>query len=184
MKHYHLMHSEIIEQNKDEFLYDLDEAHRVFKTVFPDKDSTWNYHTYNIFALTAPSTSWYKLYVELRNFVRSQLGDDRPLWLQSWVNYHKCDEVLDWHGHEFEYHGYISIDPKKTRTLFEDWTIDNKPGQIYFGPGYVKHKVEVLEPFEGVRTTLGFDVHTTPQNKFITDWVERPFGNQSLIPLV
>jgi len=57
MNEYYLKESQIIKDNLNEFMFDLDEAHRVFKSVFPDKDSTWGYHTYNIFALTAPSTS-------------------------------------------------------------------------------------------------------------------------------
>ena len=181
---YKLITSKTILENYDEIVHSLNEAHKVFETVFPDKDSTWSYNKYNVFTLTSPSTAWYSLYVELREFVRKELGDDRPLWLQSWINYHKHDEVLDWHGHEFDYHDYISIDPKKTNTVFENWTIENKPGQIYFGPGFVKHKVEVLEPYEGYRTTLGFDIHTIPNNEFIRNYVERPFGNMSMIPLV
>lgn len=185
MKQYHLTQLETILNEKEEIMYSLNEAHNVFKTVFPNDESTWSYHKYNVFALTAPSTAWYSLYKELRNFVRGILGDERPLWFQSWINYHKCDEVLDWHGHEFDYHGYICIDPKKTNTVFEEWTIENKPGQIYFGPGNIHHKVEVLEPFDGVRTTLGFDIHTIPfNNPFIENYVERPFGNMSMIPLI
>ena len=57
------------------------------------------------------------------------------------------------------FHGYISIDPKNTKTIFEDGTvINNKVGNIYIGPCNLKHKVEVNEPYEDERITLGFDV--------------------------
>lgn len=184
MNDYVLHQSQYIVDNMDLIQGDIEIAHRVFKQLFPNEDSTWTYHKYNLFALTAPSSAFYNIYQELRNIIRGQLGDNRPLWFQAWINYHTPEQALDWHEHEFEYHGYISIDPKKTNTVFENYTIENKPGQIYFAPGYRKHKVEVLEPFEGFRTTIGYDVHTTPQNKFVTNYVERPFGNMSLMPLL
>lgn len=184
MKDYTIYQSQYIVDNMQLIRDDIDIAHRVFKQVFPEDSSTWSYHKYNLFALTAPSSAFYNIYKELRTIVREQLGDDRPLWLQAWINYHRPEEALDWHEHEFEYHGYIAIDPKKTNTLFENYTIENKPGQIYFGPGYRKHKVEVLEPFEGYRTTIGYDIHTTPQSSIIKEYIERPFGNMSLMPLI
>ena len=145
--------------------------------LFPSHDSTWGYSKYNVFSLTAPSTVFYPIYVELRNLVRGLLGNDTPLWIQAWINYHSQDELLNWHEHEFNYHGYISLDPKNTKTVFKDYEILNKPGQIYFGPGYRQHMVEAITPFYGVRTTIGFDI-------FTSDTVEKPFTNLGLIPLL
>ena len=184
MKDYILHQSEYILTHRNDIDIHLAEAHANFKKLFPTADSTWSYNKYNLFALTAPSSIFYEMYKELRNIVRGQLGDQRPLWIQAWVNYHRPEEVLDWHEHEFDYHGYISIDPKRTNTVFEGYSIENKPGQIYFGPGYRKHKVEVLEPFEGYRTTIGFDIHATPVNPLVQDYIELPFVNMSLIPLL
>ena len=181
---YILHQCDYIADNLPDIFEDLRIAHNNFKKLFPNEDSTWSYSKYNIFALTAPSTNFYKIYIELRNVIRTQLGTDRPLWLEAWVNYHKHDEVLDWHHHDFDYHGYISIDPKQSNTVFENYSIKNKPGQIYFGPGNRLHKVEVLESFEGVRTTIGFDVHTIPDSPLIKNYIERPFVNMSLIPLL
>jgi hypothetical protein len=183
-KDYTLYQSDFIATNLTDIFEDLRIAHENFKKLFPNEDSTWAYSKYNIFALTAPSTNFYKIYTELRTVIRSQLGWDRPLWIEAWLNYHKPNEVLDWHHHDFDYHGYISIDPKKSNTVFETYSIENKPGQIYFGPGHRLHKVEVLESFEGVRTTIGYDVHTTPNSPLIRDYTERPFVNMSLIPLI
>lgn len=183
-ENYVLHQCDYISDNLSDIFEDLHIAHNNFKRLFPNEDSTWAYSKYNIFALTAPSTNFYRIYSDLRAVIRSQLGWDRPLWLEAWINYHKADEVLDWHHHDFDYHGYISIDPKKSNTVFENYSIENKPGQIYFGPGNRLHKVEVLEPFDGVRTTIGFDVHTIPSSPLIKNYTERPFVNMSLIPLI
>ena len=177
---------DFIADNLTDIFEDLRVAHENFKRLFPNEDSTWAYSKYNIFALTAPSTNFYRIFSELRTVIRSQLGWERPLWIEAWLNFHTADQVLDWHHHDFDHHGYISIDPKNTKTIFESYEIINKPGQIYFGPGNRLHKVEVLEPFEGVRTTIGYDVHTIPQSTEYIDYrnyVERPFVNMSLIPL-
>lgn len=181
---YTVHQSKFIVDNMQLIRDDIDIAHRLFKTMFPNADSTWAYNRYNLFALTAPSSAFYSIYKEVRDIVRGQLGDDRPLWMQAWINYHTPEQVLDWHGHEFEYHGYISIDPKKTNTVFKEYVIENKPGQIYFGPGGREHKVEVIEHYEGFRTTIGYDIHTTPQSPLITSYIERPFGNMSFMPLL
>jgi hypothetical protein len=180
MTDYTLYQSDYIANNQDLIFDDISRAHRLFTEIFPSKDSTWSYHMYNIFALTSPSTSFYQIYKELRNLIREQLGNDRPLWFQAWINYHTQDQLLKWHGHDFEYHGYICIDPKNTKTVFENYEIVNKPGQIYFGPGHRQHMVEAITPFQGVRTTIGFDIVTTPS----MDFIERPFTNMGLMPLI
>lgn len=183
MNDYILYQSQFIIDNQQDIILDLEIAHRLFKEMYPDRDSTWSYNMYNIFSLTSCSTNFYQIYKELRTLIRGQLGDTRPLWFQAWLNYHKPDEVLDWHDHDFEYHGYISIEPKKTNTVFENYSIENKVGQIYFAPGYRKHKVEVLEPFDGERITIGFDVQTISESPYVK-YTERPFKNMSMIPLL
>jgi hypothetical protein len=94
--------------------------------------------------------------------------------MQSWINYHMPQEVLDWHDHAWPFHGYVSIDPKESKTVFEEYKIHNKIGNIYIGPGSRKHKVEVLERFYSPRITLGFDVLDTPS---------APTGQFSLLPI-
>lgn len=162
----------------DHHNYFVEECHYVhdkFKKDFPDKDSTWGYRFYNVFAATSPSPIWYELYKDLRNVVREYVNDDQPLWFQSWLNFHTPDQVLDWHGHNWPYHGYISIDPKGTRTVFEGYEVENEVGNIYIGPGYRMHKVEVDKHFDEPRITLGFDIHTDP---------DRPYDQWSLLPLL
>lgn len=187
MDDYILYQSSYIQENLEDIFIDLDISHRLFKNTFkdfPDKDSTWSYNMYNVFSLTAPCTNFYYIYKELRDLIRTHLGESGPLWIQSWLNYHTSDQLLDRHHHEFDYHGYISIDPKNTITVFDNYVIENKIGQIYFGPGNRYHRVEAIEPFKGVRTTIGFDIHKLPESRLIKSYTERPFENLSFIPLL
>ena len=167
--------SNTILEHQSLMIRDLHIAHENFKRQFPKQDSTWGYGLYNIFALTSPSPTFYTLYSELKTVIREYVGDDRPLWIQSWLNFHYPDDVLNWHGHAWPYHGYISIDPKKTKTVFENYEIINEVGNIYIGPGERLHKVEVMETFDTPRMTIGFDVHEEPAT---------PYDQFSLVPLL
>jgi hypothetical protein len=69
---------------------------------------------------------------------------------------------LSWHTHFSRWHGYVSIDPKKTKTVFRNYEINNEIGNIYFGPGESQHAVEILEDYDGERITIGFDVTDNP----------------------
>ena len=175
MKNYIVHQSQTIIDNQELMIRDLNVSRENFKQHFPDKDSTWGYHYYNIFATTAPSPVFYELYKELNKVIREYIGDDRPLWMQSWLNFHMSNEVLGWHNHEWPHHGYISIDPKKTKTVFKEYEIINEVGNIYIGPGNREHKVEILEDFDTPRITLGFDIHET---------AAIPFEMFSLVPIL
>ena len=124
-------------------------------------DSTWSYDKYNVFGLTSPTQVYYDLFNELRGFVYDYTKP-KQLWMQAWVNYHMPDQVLQWHNHEWPIHGYISIRPHKTKTVFEGYEIDNEVGNVYIGPGNTYHRVEVLEDYDTPRITLGFDLLTDP----------------------
>jgi len=184
MSNYILHQSEYIETNLQDIFVDLEIANRILKDHFPDQDTTWAYGLYNIFSITSPSTNFYNIYKELSELVRNYLKTDEPLWMQAWLNYHKHDELLKWHTHGYPYHGYICIDPKKTITVFETHTIENKIGQIYFGKGNIYHRVEALEPFDGHRITIGFDVHAIEKHPLVYNYVERPYRNLGIIPLL
>lgn len=124
-------------------------------------DMTKKYYEYNIFSLSAGSIQFYEVYKFLSHIIRENIGNQKA-WIQSWLNYHTESEVLDWHDHHWEYHGYISIDPKDTTTEFENYSIENRVGKIYYGPGYRKHRVKVNTPYSGHRITIGFDVLLEP----------------------
>jgi hypothetical protein len=155
--------------------------HANYKNAFKDSKngSTWDYKMYNIFSLATGSTLFYQIYKDLIFVVKDYLKDQQDVsnstWVQSWLNYHKQDEVLDWHDHYFSYHGYISIDPKDTTTEFKEYSIQNKPGNVYIGPGSRPHRVVVNKPYTDTRITLGFDLLTSPRDST---------GNLSFIPII
>ena len=74
----------------------------------------------------------------------------------------------------YTFNGLISIDPKDTMTEFGHYSIENKIGQIYIGPGNRQHRVILRKPYTTPRITLGFDV---------LDSCDNPWQQFSLIPI-
>ena len=175
---YNLYQSNLIKNNHQVFINDCSVAYKCLKDDLNIKDSTWDFYKYNIFAVTSSSILFYNLYRELNYHIRSYVGNDRPLWMQSWLNYHEEDNTLltslgnkkGFHGHGSLYHGYISIDPQNTITKFRNGLeIPNKIGQLYLGPGANSsitpppedpwdHYVKALTPFLKPRITIAFDI--------------------------
>lgn len=161
---YHLYKTDLITDNLLEFKLLARQGHQKYQKVFgaDQKSSTIGYNRYNFFQLTSGSILFYKLYEDIRFVILDYLKDKTDIqykWFTSWINYHKSDEVLDWHNHIGSFcHGYLSIDPKDTTTEFEKYSIKNELGLIYIGPSEVLHKVNVDKPFNGKRITIAFDV--------------------------
>ena len=133
----------------------------ILDDVTYEGDLTMSYDRYNIFGLTSPTQVFYDLFNELRGFVYDYTDADQ-LWMQAWLNRHMPEDVLPWHDHAWPIHGYIGIRPFNTTTVFEDFEIQNEVGNVYIGPGYMKHKVVVNEPFTTPRLTIGFDILHEP----------------------
>ena len=133
-------------------------------------DVTWFYRSYNIFSINTGNIHFYKIYAEIidcltQYFDLCKVNYDTQLWMQSWLNFHDPDQVLARHDHSSPINGFLSIDPKQTNTVYfyrhsdEVWyTIENKVGQLYIGPGKVDHEVRILHPFNGKRITMAFDI--------------------------
>lgn len=175
--------STLIVDNHSEFISDCELINQKFKQQFPNnsttldqKGDTSGYSLYNVFTATSPNPRWHSLFQELISIIRDYVNHDNPLWMQSWINFQQHGDTLDWHSHSFPYHGYISIDPKDTTTVFEGYKIPNEVGNIYIGPGERAHTVQVNEPYEGERITLGFDVTDKPD--------DIPFKGWSFIPIL
>ncbi len=159
---YSLYSSPFVIAHQNDIVKSATYSYDIFKKIFEMSDSTWTYNIYNIFTLTHGDPYFYTIFQHLVAAIRDRVGDNRPLWLEAWLNYHTVNEVLDWHFHKKEYiiHGYLSIDPKNTVTEFERYTIENSVGNLYVGktgPGY-DHIVKVREPYIGNRITLAFNV--------------------------
>jgi hypothetical protein len=169
---YNLYDIEYIKDNQEEFIKDADLAQLRFNYNFPNFSSTKLYRYYNFFNLTVGSLHYYNLLSDIKDIVRDYANTQDPLWLQSWINYHKFNEILDWHQHtDSTFHGYVSIDPKDTKTVFTNYEVVNKVGKVYIGQSYVPHKVVALSDFESPRITLGFDIFDiTAMNKMYTNY--------------
>ena len=160
---YRVYNSEFIANKLTAIRFEGKNHHARYRRMFKNStlDSTWDYDKYNIFSLAAGSTLFYQIYKNLIFVVKDYLKDQTDsdtIWIESWLNYHKQDDVLDWHDHEFRFHGYISIDPKDTVTEFKEYSIKNQPGNIYIGPGNRKHRVVVNQSYNDTRLTLGFNL--------------------------
>lgn len=166
--------SPIIVENQQHYIDLLTIGKSFIKKKFGAEDTTKAYPIYNVFSITSTDLLMYKLFNEIKTTVRDNLGYEQPLWMQAWLNFQNKDNLLNWHNHLWDWHGYVCIDPKNTKTIFEDFEIENKIGQIYFGEGHKPHKVEAVEPFSGHRITIGYD---------ITAQANVPFGNTGLIPI-
>lgn len=166
MNDYKIYKSQLIIDNQDAMVRAIHKAYVEHQNLLQGKDSTWSYSLYNFFALTSPNLVFRELFFELKDIIYDYVPE-KYKWMQCWLNYHTSNKVLDWHNHEWNYHGYICIDPKNTKTIFEDYEIQNEIGNIYIGPGYRPHKVVVQDNFYEPRITLGFDIcveYTEPQH--------------------
>tara|TARA_R110000823_G_C15684723_1_gene474646 strand:- start:63 stop:590 length:528 start_codon:yes stop_codon:yes gene_type:complete len=156
-----LYQSDLIIQNKEAFIYECNYGYTKISNKLKAKDTTWSYKEYNIFSVMAGSVLFYNLFLELSAIIKEYHNKQEPLWMQSWLNFHDSNELLDWHNHAWPFHGYISIDPKNTSTVFRDFEIKNETGNIYIGEGQKEHKVISHEEFSSPRITIGFDVTST-----------------------
>ena len=93
MSDYIIYQSEYIKNNIEDIIQHADQAHRTFEKMFPSINSTWSYDRYNIFSLAGPSSIFYNIFKELQNLITQQLGTDKELWLQSWINYMSYEEI-------------------------------------------------------------------------------------------
>lgn len=179
---YSVYYSQYTDLHSQWILYQVEQAHHRFRQQRPDIDFgskpdnlTWFSEHYNIFSLCAGSQFLHGVFIDLRRAIRAhwQLHDlEQPqsLWLQCWANLHSEHERLLAHNHEWPWHGYITVIPQPSRTVFlaeqsvdsqELYHIDNQAGQIYIGPGYRYHAVDYTQSFTGSRLTLGWDLCTT-----------------------
>tara|TARA_Y100000004_G_C8756083_1_gene344498 strand:+ start:69 stop:641 length:573 start_codon:yes stop_codon:yes gene_type:complete len=166
MKEYIIKELSYIKDNKETFVKNAKLAHERFVfnygVPFDKMSSTWFYRYYNVSTLTVGCPMYHKFFIDLQKTLRKIVNSDKPLWYQSWLNFHDQNALLNdlpWHDHpDCLFHGYVSIDPKETETEFKTFKIKNEIGKMYIGPGGYLHRVNVLKPFEGKRITIAFDV--------------------------
>lgn len=181
---YNLYQFDYILKNKQHFIKDAELAQERFLYNFPSMSSTKMYRYYNFFSLTAGSISYSVMFRHIKDVVRDYCNHDKPLWLQSWINFHRSNQLLDWHQHsDSTFHGYVCIEPKDSTTIFSNYTVKNAIGQIYIGPSYVPHKVISNTEFDDIRITLGFDIFDLTSMKTMYDNYGAVDINIGMIPL-
>lgn len=169
---YMLFKSKYMEEHLSEILYQTDVVANTIKERLESAESnvTWLYKKYNVFAYASGSPAYFSIYRDLIDCVSAYCKEYKVptnnLWMRNWLNYHNHSEVLKLHDHEVMAHGYVSIEPQFTETIFVDdygierYAIVNKPGQIYLGPGRRKHYVKNLQEYSEKRITIGLDLET------------------------
>lgn len=169
---YMVFRSKFIEQNLSDIEYQTNIIADVIKERLGSESSdvTWLYKKYNVFNYAAGSPAYFQIFKDTVNCIRYYCKEySAPtfnLWMRNWLNFHDYDEVLKLHGHDVTFHGYISINPQYTETIFVDdlnqerYAITNQIGQIYLGPGRRNHYVKNIKEYEGKRITIGMDLET------------------------
>jgi len=156
-------------------------------------NSTWLYPVYNIFAAASPSNHFYYLNGFINSAVKNHFHavlkypPDTQIWMQSWINFHSSEDILKKHNHLFSWHGYISIDPKDSKTVFfdkngkENYYVENKPGLMYIGPGDIYHEVRLNTSMQNGdhRITLAFNIMTSHDPDFSYNMID----GSSFIPV-
>jgi hypothetical protein len=184
MKNYYLNNLKYIKDNQKALIKDAELCNDRFKFNFKDQISTTWYYRYYNFASLSVGTNYYYVFKQLQKIIRKFVKHNKPLWYQCWLNFDYQDKVLNWHNHiECDYHGYISIRPHNTETQFENYTIKNKVGNIYIGDPYLKHRVNVIKPFNTPRITLGFDIVSEKSIKYLYKKYGKIDINTAYIPI-
>ena len=158
-KEYMVANLSYIKNNIKHFKKYADLAHKRFEHRYGKQPTTNLYNQYNSMTLLVGSVKYYKMFKDVFKIIRKYSNSKKPLWFQCWLNYHKENDLLKWHNHpDALFHGYISIDPKNTETVFKNYSIKNKIGNVYIGPSLNQHKVISKEPYKDKRITIAFDV--------------------------
>ena len=91
---YKLYNSNYIKSYQKSILIDCVQVFNLIKEKTNSSDSTWTYYLYNVFNISSTSINFYNIYKELNKYIRDFIKNDKPLWMQAWLNYHENDNVL------------------------------------------------------------------------------------------
>ena len=125
--------------------------------------TTWKHNQYNFFTYAMyVDPIFIGIWEDLVDVIKaSSPSEAKYAWVQCWLNHDTHESVennLVHHGHNCPIHGYIAINPQKTKTVFDEWEIPNEVGNIYCGLGKWLHHVENTGEYAGPRITIGYDV--------------------------
>ena len=172
MNDYKIYKSKTVLENHSEFVFECVKLNKEIRENYSVGDgysTTWEYGRYNIFNLRRGNKLFDALREELVDIIKENCVGVGECWVQSWLNFDTYDTVeknLLLHDHQLPVHGYISVDPKNTKTNFPyaGFEVVNEVGKIYIGPGRAeetekwKHEVINTSKYGGTRITIAFDV--------------------------
>ena len=121
-------------KNQAEFVSDCTTLFKRLTKDLKNYDTTWTYDQYNIFSYASPKQIWTDLFRELRDCAIDFIGNDKDLCYQSWLNYHLEHQLLDWHDHEWPYHGELKDGINKPKIDISEEELDvvifnSQPGE-------------------------------------------------------
>ena len=190
---YFLTNLSYIKKNINHFKEHADLAFKRFEFSYGKKSPTAFYKYYNCVSLLVGSPLYYRMFKDVFKIVRKYSKTKKPLWIQCWLNYHYEKDLIkkkdlnliyNWHCHPYAlFHGYIAIEPQDTKTVFENYTIENKIGNVYIGLSENKHKVISNSPYSKGRITIAFDVVDEKKIKNMYNQYRDIDINSSFIPI-
>jgi len=190
---YFLTNLPYIKKNINHFKKHANLAFKRFEYSYGEKSPTAFYKYYNCVSLLVGSLLYYKMFKDVFKIVRKYSKTKEPLWIQCWLNYHHQEDVVkekdlniiyNWHCHpDALFHGYVSIFPQDTKTVFKNYTIENKIGNVYIGPSKNKHQVISKSPYNKERITIAFDVVNNKKIKNMYKQYGEIDINSSFIPV-
>lgn len=145
----------------------------------------------------------HELYFTISNVFRACLKDhygstkNNKFFIQSWMNYYKKGEFIDWHSHSPKdvggWHGFLCLDTEPDSYTSYRWPKDpkrknliidvpSKNGSIIIGRSNGdEHKSSVWEFENKSRITIAFDID--PLDAYITpNWTTNFDNNNFLLP--
>lgn len=104
------------------------------------------------------STVWLQTFDEMFGAIRDYYSDvnENTVYFKSWIQRHPYTFVPSWHVHgDADAHGIVSITEQPTATIYKDFEIKNKPGQMHIGPN-ILHSVKNLSLYAELRVVIAF----------------------------
>jgi hypothetical protein len=125
------------------------------------------YAQYNL--LMYPYPGFYELYEEIKTMFREHCQDDSKYYIQSWLNFYRKDQYIDWHSHykpeKQTWHGFICVDCEPSCTTYripgveQPVDVPSKNGQIVLSAsGGDQHRTWPWPYEDRPRITIAFDI--------------------------
>lgn len=150
---------------------------------FGNFDAKYRFSYYNV--LLYPFPQFHELLSNIKEtFFSLNKTPEKNYYIQCWLNFHKKDEMIEWHKHWPEgkgvWHGYFCVDAEPSITSYElpsgnRYDVNNRNNHIIIGLSEGDRHRTWPWPYEDrTRITIAFDI--VPQesiidNKYLNHWI-------------